>query len=56
MEIRSGLYLGDGGYYCVVELAALTVIAGTGKVYTAAVHQIAGLGAAGIVAGFVNGY
>ena len=56
VEIGTGLYLGYGGYYGVVELAALTVIARAGKVYAAAVHQIAGLGAAGIVAGFVNGY
>lgn len=56
VEIGAGLYLGYGGYYGVVELAAFTVIARAGKVYAAAVNQIARLGAAGIVAGLVNGY
>ena len=56
VEIGTGLYLGYGGYYGVVELAAFTVIARAGKVYAASLNKIAGLGAAGIVAGLVNGY
>ena len=43
VEIGTGLYLSYGGYYGVVELAAFTVIARAGKVYAAAVNQIAGL-------------
>ena len=30
VEIRAGLYLGYGGYYCVVEFAALTLITRAG--------------------------
>ena len=56
VEIGTGLYLGYGGYYGVVELAALTVIARAGKVYAASLYQVAGLCTAGLVAGFVNGY
>lgn len=46
MEIGAGLDFGYCGYYGVVELAAFTVVAGAGKVHTATVNKVAGLGSA----------
>ena len=46
VEIGAGLDLGYGGYYGVVQFTALTIIAGAGKVHTATVNKVAGLGSA----------
>ena len=56
MEIGVGFDFCDSGYNGIVQLAALTVITRASKVYAATVNQVAGLGAAGIVAGLVYGY